>query len=40
VLAKALTKAMTPIEWTDADEQATQPMVPPAAGGEGASIRH
>jgi ATP-dependent Lon protease len=40
VLAKALTKAMTPIEWTDADEQATQPMVPPAVGGEGASIRH
>ncbi|MDP9422577.1 MAG: endopeptidase La [Pseudomonadota bacterium] len=40
VLAKALTKAMTPIEWTDADEQATQPMVPPAVGGEGANVRH
>jgi len=40
VLAKALTKTMTPIEWTDADEQATQPMVPPAGAGEGASVRH
>ena len=40
VLAKALTQPMTPIEWTDADEQATQPMVPPAAGGEGPSVRH
>ncbi len=40
VLAKALTQAMTPIEWTEADEQATQPIVPPAVGGEGASVRH
>jgi ATP-dependent Lon protease len=40
VLAKALTQPMTPIEWTDADEQATQPMVPPASGGEGPSVRH
>ncbi len=40
VLAKALTQAMTPIEWTDADEQATQPMVPPAVGGDGATVRH
>jgi ATP-dependent Lon protease len=40
VLAKALTQAMTPIEWTEADEQATEPMVPPAAAGEGPSVRH
>ena len=40
VLAKALTKAMTPIEWTDPDEQATEPMVPPAVGGDGATVRH
>ncbi len=40
VLAKALTQAMTPIEWTEADEQATDPIVPPAVGGEGATIRH
>ena len=40
VLAKALAQAMTPIEWTEAEEQATQPMVPPAVGGEGPSVRH
>jgi len=40
VLAKALTQPMTPIEWTEADERATEPIVPPAAGGEGASVRH
>ena len=40
VLAKALAQAMTPIEWTEADEQATEPMVPPAVGGEGPSVRH
>ena len=40
VLAKALTQAMTPIEWTDPEEQATQPMVPPAVGGDGATVRH
>jgi ATP-dependent Lon protease len=40
VLAKALTKAMTPIEWTDPDEQATEPMVPPSVGGDGATVRH
>jgi ATP-dependent Lon protease len=40
VLAKALTKAMTPIEWTDPDEQATQPIIPPAVGGDEATVRH
>jgi len=40
VLARALAQPMVPIEWTDADEQATDPMVPPAVGGEGAAVRH
>ncbi len=40
VLARALAQPMTPIEWTEADDQATQPMVPPAVGGEGATVRH
>jgi ATP-dependent Lon protease len=40
VLAQALSKPMTPIEWTDADEQATEPVVHPAVGGEGAAVRH
>jgi ATP-dependent Lon protease len=40
VLARALTQAMTPIEWADPDEQATEPMVPPAVGGDGATVRH
>jgi ATP-dependent Lon protease len=40
VLAKALAQPMTPIEWTEADEQATEPLVPPAVGGEGPSVRH
>jgi ATP-dependent Lon protease len=40
VLARALARPMVPIEWTDADEQATEPMVPPPVGGEGAAVRH
>ncbi len=40
VLARALAQPMVPIEWTDADEQATEPMVHPAVGGEGATVRH
>jgi ATP-dependent Lon protease len=40
VLARALSRPLTPIEWTDADEQATEPMVHPAAPGDGAPIRH
>ena len=39
-LARALAQPMVPIEWTDADEQATDPMVPPSVGGEGAAVRH
>ncbi len=40
VLSLALTKPMVPIEWTDADEQATDPVVHPPVGGEGAAVRH
>ena len=39
-LSRALVHPLTPIEWTDADEQATEPMVPPPGSGEGATIRH
>jgi len=40
VLARALARPMVPIEWTDADEQATDPIVPPTVGGEGAAVCH
>src|SRR4030095_13093465 len=40
VLARSLTQSMTPIEWTEADDQATEPIVPPAGGGGGAPPRH
>lgn len=40
VLSRALAKPMVPIEWTDADEQATDPVVHPPVGGEGAAVRH
>jgi ATP-dependent Lon protease len=40
VLARALSQPMTPIEWTEADEQATDPIVHPAVGGEGPAVRH
>lgn len=40
VLARALSRPLTPIEWTDADEQATEPMVHPGTAGDGAPIRH
>jgi len=40
VLARALAQAIVPIEWTDADEQATDPVVHPSVGGEGATVRH
>ena len=40
VLAKALSQPITPIEWTDADEQATGPVVHPTIGGDGATVRH
>ena len=39
-LARALVRPITPIEWTDADEQATEPVIHPAVGGEGATVRH
>jgi ATP-dependent Lon protease len=39
VLARALTRPMTPIEWTDADEAATDPVIP-ATGTEGPAVRH
>ncbi len=40
VLARALSQPLTPIEWTDADEQATEPMVHLPVAGDGAPIRH
>jgi ATP-dependent Lon protease len=40
VLSRALTQPMTPIEWTDADEAATDPVVHPPVGGEGPTVRH
>jgi ATP-dependent Lon protease len=39
-LARALAQPMVPIEWTDADEQATEPVVHPPVGGEGPAVRH
>ncbi len=39
VLARALTKPIEPIEWTEADEHAVEP-VPPAIGGDGQPVRH
>ncbi len=39
-LALALVQPMTPIEWTEADEQATEPMAHPPVGGEGPAVRH
>ena len=40
VLARALTRPLVPIEWTDADEQATDPVIHPSVGGDGAPVRH
>ncbi len=41
VLAHAMTEPMRPIEWTDADEHATEPPIPPLASGGGEpAIRH
>ncbi len=40
ILAHAMTEPMRPIEWTDADEHAAEPPIPPAdSHGEGA-VRH
>jgi len=40
VLSRALSQAMVPIEWTDADDQATDPVVHPPVGGDGPTVRH
>jgi ATP-dependent Lon protease len=40
VLARALAQPMVPIEWTEADEQATEPVIHPPVGGDGATVRH
>ena len=40
VLAKALTQPMVAIEWTDADEHAAEPVVPPQGKGDGLPVRH
>jgi ATP-dependent Lon protease len=40
VLARALAEPVQPIEWTDADEHAAEPPVPPASPESGAVIRH
>jgi ATP-dependent Lon protease len=40
VLAEALTQPMVAIEWTDADEHAAEPVVPPHGTGEGLPVRH
>jgi ATP-dependent Lon protease len=39
-LARALAQPISPIEWTDADEHATEPVVHPSVGGDGATVRH
>jgi ATP-dependent Lon protease len=41
VLALALTQKIEPIEWTDADEQAVEPLVPSSgSGSEPPAVRH
>ena len=40
VLARAMSQPMSPIEWSDADEQATEPLGLPSASGEAAPVRH
>jgi len=40
VLAAALTQPMVAIEWTDADEHAAEPVVPPQGKGDGLPVRH
>ncbi len=41
VLARALTEPMQAIEWSDADEHATEPVAGHASvGGDGATVRH
>jgi ATP-dependent Lon protease len=40
VLARALAEPMRPIEWTDADEHAAEPSVPPIPPETGTAVRH
>ena len=40
VLARALAEPVEAIEWTETDEHATEPVVPPHASSESASVRH
>ncbi|HKX91877.1 MAG TPA: endopeptidase La [Sphingomicrobium sp.] len=40
VLARALVEPLTAIEWTDADEHAAEPPVPPASPESGVAVRH
>ena len=40
VLAHAMTEPMRPIEWTDADEHAAEPAIPPVEPGGEAAVRH
>ena len=40
VLALALTSPLQPIEWTDADEHAAEPVVAPAGSTESPAVRH
>ena len=40
VLALALSAPLQPIEWTDADEHAAEPVVSPAGSAESPSVRH
>jgi len=40
VLARALAEPMQPIEWTDADEHAAEPTVPPHGTETGPVVRH
>jgi ATP-dependent Lon protease len=40
VLARALVEPLQPIEWTDADEHAAEPPVPPPVPDTGAAVRH
>ena len=40
VLARALSEPFSPIEWTDADEHAAEPPVPPAGEATDAPLRH
>ena len=40
VLARALTEPLQAIEWSEADEHAAEPPVPPSGPESGAAVRH